>query len=400
MLRESGAGRPGVITRTGLGTFVDPRHGGGRGNERTTEPLVDLIEFDGAEHLWYKPIPVDVAFVRASAADEFGNLSLAEEPAQLDTLAVVQAAKANGGLVIAQAKRLVPGGSIDPRLVHVPGMLVDVVVEAPGQWQTYETEYDPGLSGAERTPAEPPPPPRAAAKRILAGRAAMEVEPGDMVAVGFGASSEAVGVLAASGVLDEITIGVEQGLIGGIPVRGQLFGMSRNPMAVIPMTAMFDTISGRGLDVAILGMAQIDRAGAVNVSHIGGLLVGPGGFIDISQAARKAVFCGTFTARGLEVDTVDGALVIRSEGSIPKLVGEVDAITYSGQQAVADGRRAVYVTERAVFELTAEGVELTEVAPGIDVERDVLPHMGFEPIVRDPRPMPAGLFETTPVPIP
>jgi propionate CoA-transferase len=400
MLRESGAGRPGVITRTGLGTFVDPRHGGGRGNERTTEPLVELIEFNGREHLWYRPIPVDVAFVRASAADRFGNLSLAEEPAQLDTLAVAQAAKANGGLVIAQAKRLVPGGSLDPRLVHVPGMLVDVVVEAPGQWQTYETEYDPGLSGAERTPADPPPPPRDVAKRILAGRAAMEVEPGNMVGVGFGASSEAVGILAASGVLDEITIGVEQGLIGGIPVRGQLFGMSRNPMAVIPMTAMFDTISGRGLDVAILGMAQIDRTGAVNVSHIGGLLVGPGGFVDISQAARKAVFCGTFTARGLAVDVADGALVIHSEGSIRKLVHDVDAITYSGSQAVADGRRAVYVTERAVFELTAEGVELTEIAPGVDIERDILPNMGFEPIVRAPRPMPTHLFESTTAAIP
>jgi propionate CoA-transferase len=392
MLRETGAGRPGVVSRTGLGTFVDPRHGGGTGNARTTEPLVELIEFDGREYLWYRPVPVDVALIRASAADEFGNLSLADEPAQLDTLAIAQAAKATGGLVLAQAKHLASGGALDPRLVNVPGNLVDIVAHHPEQWQTYETEYDPGLAGAERTAAEPPPPPRDIAKKVLAGRAAMEVAAGNVVAVGFGASSETVGVLAADGTLDEITIGVEQGLIGGIPVRGRLFGMSRNPLAVIPMTSMFDTISGAGLDVCILGMAQIDRRGAVNVSHIGGLLVGPGGFIDISQAARRAVFCGTFTARGLEVGTEDGNLVIRSEGSIRKIVAEVDAITFSGRQALADGRSALFVTERAVFELTADGVELTEVAPGISIERDVLPHMGFEPVINSPRLMPAHLF--------
>ncbi len=392
MFREAGAGRPGVVSRTGLGTFVDPRHGGGTGNERTTRPLVEVITLGGREYLFYPSIPIDVAFIRGNAADEFGNLSLAEEPAQLDTLAIAQAAKANGGIVLAQAKRIVPGGSIDPRLVNVPGNLIDAVVPCPDQWQTYETEYDPSLSGAGRTPAEPPPPPRAVAKRILAGRAALEVSAGDVVAVGFGASSEAVGVMAANGVLDDITIGVEQGLIGGIPLRGRLFGMSRNPLAVIPMTSMFDTISGPGLDVCILGMAQIDRLGAVNVSHIGGLLVGPGGFVDISQAGRKAVFCGTFTARGLEVDIGPGGLEIRREGSVHKLVHDVDAITYSGQQALADGRRAMYVTERAVFELTGDGVELTEVAPGISIDRDILPHMGFEPIIRSPRPMPAHLF--------
>lgn len=392
MFRETGAGRPGVISRTGLGTFVDPRHGGGTGNTRTTEPLVELIDFNGREHLWYRPIPIDVGLIRASAADEYGNLTLGDEPAQLDTLAIAQAAKANGGIVIAQAKHLAVGGALDPRLVNVPGNLVDVVVHHPEQWQTYEMEYDPGLSGAERAAAEPPPPPRDIAKKILAGRAAMEVEAGNIVAVGFGASSEAVGVLAADGMLDEITIGVEQGLIGGIPVRGQLFGMSRNPMAVIPMPSMFDTISGAGLDVCILGMAQFDRAGAVNVSHIGGLLVGPGGFIDISQAARRAVFCGTFTARGLRVGVADGNLQIENEGSIRKLVADVDAITYSGQQALADGRSALFVTERAVFELTDEGIQLVEIAPGVSIERDILPHMGFEPIIDAPTLMPAHLF--------
>jgi acyl CoA:acetate/3-ketoacid CoA transferase len=275
-------------------------------------------------------------------------------------------------------------------------MLVDVVVVHPEQWQTYEHEYDPSLAGAARAETGPIPPPRAVAKRILAGRAAMEVEPGALLAVGFGASSEAVGVLAESGVLDEVTICIEQGLVGGIPVAGQLFGMSRNPMAVIPMTAMFDTISGTGLDVCILGMAEIDRTGAVNVSHIGGKLVGPGGFIDISSAARRAVFCGTFTARGLDVDVADGALVIRNEGTIPKLVDEVAAVTYSGAQALADGRTAAFVTERAVFELTADGLELTEVAPGIDIERDILPHMGFEPVIRSPRPMSSHLFTKVP----
>ena len=396
MLRESGAGRPGVISRTGLGTFVDPRREGGRGNAATTESLVELVEVGGREYLRYPSLPVDVSFIRGDAADEYGNVSLANEPAQLDTLAVAQAAKANGGIVLAQVRELVPGGSLDPRLVHVPGMLVDAVVVHPGQWQTYEHENDPSLSGAARAETASIPPPEAVAKRILAGRAAMEVQPGALLAVGFGASSEAVGVLAASGVLDDVTICIEQGLVGGIPVAGQLFGMSRNPIAVIPMTAMFDTISGSGLDVCILGMAEIDRTGAVNVSHIGGKLVGPGGFIDISAAARRAVFCGTFTARGLQVDVADGALVIRSEGSVAKLVDRVAAVTYSGTQALADGRSATFVTERAVFELTSDGLELTEIAPGIEIERDILPHMGFEPIIRSPRPMPAHLFAEVP----
>jgi propionate CoA-transferase len=397
MLREAGAGRPGVLSRTGIDTFVDPRQSGGRVNGVAPEPLVDLVEFNGEEYLWYPSIPIDVALIRGSTADEHGNLSLAEEPAHLDTLAVAQAAKATGGLVLAQVKRITPSGSLDPRLVSVPGLLVDAVVVHPAQRQTYECEYDPALSGEQRVDGTRLPVPRDPARRILAGRAALEVEPGDVLVVGFGAPSDAVGILDASGVLAEVTICVEQGLIGGIPVSGRLFGMSRNPSAVIPMTSMFDLLAGSGIDVCLLAMAQVDHTGAVNVSHIGGRIVGPGGFTDISRAARKAVFCGTFTARGLDVGVEDGRLEIREEGSIVKLVDGVDAVTFSGRQAIAEGRKAVFITERAVFELTTDGLELTEIAPGIDIETDILPLMGFEPVIRSPRLMRADLFTDEPL---
>jgi propionate CoA-transferase len=392
MYREMGAGRPGIFTRIGLHTFVDPRHGGGTCNERTTEPLVELVEVAGREHLWYRPVRIDVALIRASAADEFGNLTLCDEPTQLDTLAAAQAAKASGGLVLAQVKRIVPGGSLDPRLVQVPCILVDAVVLHPGQWQTYLSEYDPALAGAERLDPGPIAPPEETAKRILSGRAADEVVAGNLTVFGFGVSSDVVGVLYEQGRLDDITLAIEQGLVGGRPETGWLFGASRNPVAMISSNAMFDTIAGRGVDTCILGMAQVDRTGSVNVSHIGGLIVGPGGFIDISQSSRHAVFCGTFTARGLQVEAAGGRLHIVQEGQIPKFVAGVDAITYSGPFALEEGRRATYVTERAVFELTPEGLELTEVAPGISIDGDILPHMGFTPIIRSPRPMPAALF--------
>ena len=391
LLREIGSRRPGVITATGLDTFVDPRRGGGKFNASATEDLIEVIELDGREYLRYKPIDVDVAIVRGDAMDPNGNITCAGEAAQLDAFAVAQSARACGGRVIAQVKTILDR-PLDPRLVHIPAVLVDEVVHAPAQRQTYAGEFDPELCGDAPAAASPTATDDDPIRMIIARRAAAEVRGGDVLNVGFGVAALVVNALAEQGRLDDVTLAIEQGLIGGIPVSGDLFGAARGPHVVLPSTTQFDLFSGGLLDVCALGMAQVDATGAVNVSKIAGGIVGPGGFIDISQNAPRAVFCGTFTARGLDVAVIDGELVIRSEGSVAKFVSEVDQITYSGTLARRQGRQAVYVTERAVFELTDAGLELTEVAPGIDIERDILAHMGFTPIVNDPRPMDPTLF--------
>jgi propionate CoA-transferase len=361
LLREIGARRPGLITRTGLHTYADPRI--------TPDDLVSVIEIDGEEYLRYRPFPVHVALVRGSEADARGNVGCCEEAAILDALAAAQAAKASGGIVIAQVKHL-RGEPVDPRDVVIPGALVDAVVVAPDQWQTYAAEYDPGLCGPSDetfTPALADP-----IRTAVARRAALEVPDGAVLNVGFGMSAQVVDVLAEQGRLSDVVLAIEQGLFDGVPESGDLFGVARGPSARVSSTTQFDLFAGGMLDVCCLGMAQVDQTGSVNVSRFGSQLVGPGGFVDISQHARKAVFCGTFTARG---------------GTVRKLVGRVDEITFSGPFALAEGREAVYVTERAVFRLCEEGVELSEVAEGVSIERDLLPHMGFRPIIRDVRPM-------------
>ncbi|MQA87952.1 MAG: acyl CoA:acetate/3-ketoacid CoA transferase [Streptosporangiales bacterium] len=391
LFREIGARRPGLVTRTGLGTFADPRSGGGKVNATAREDLVELLHLDGREYLRYRPFPVDVALVRGSAADRRGNITCAREPAQLDALAVAQAARASGGLVVAQVKER-HSNLLDPRSVHIPYPLVDAVVVVPDQWQTYSGEYEPSLCGdapaGEFVPdlADP-------VRAVIARRAALEVPDGAVLNLGFGVSSQVVDALAMEGRLDEVTLVIEQGLVDGIPFSGDLFGIARGPGAVLPSTVQFDLFSGGLLDVCCLGMAELDGTGSVNVSLLGGRPGGPGGFIDISQHARKAVFCGTFTAKGLDVAVLpQGALRIRAEGQVPKLVDRVGQVTYSGELAREEGREAVYVTERAVFRLTPEGVELTEVADGVDVQREVLDRIGFTPIVRDVRPMPREIL--------
>jgi propionate CoA-transferase len=369
LLREIGAGRPGLITRTGLHTFVDPRQGGGRANAVAANGLVRLLTLDGREFLHYQPFPVDVALVRGTEVDPLGNIGCAEEPALLDLLAVAQAAKACGGTVIAQVKRL-RDTPLDPRDVVLPAPLVDVVVEAPGQWQSYAAEYDPALCGpnGRAAPDSVADPVRVAVAR----RAAREVPAGSVLNLGFGMSAQVVDILAEQGRLGEVTLAIEQGLFGGTPESGDLFGMSRGASARVPSTTQFDLFAMGMLDVCCLGMAQVDATGSVNVSRFGDQIVGPGGFVDISQYARRAVFCGTFTAKG---------------GTVNKFVSEVDEITYSGPFALTEGREAIYVTERAVFRLGPSGLELTEVADGISIERDILPHMDFRPVIRDVRRM-------------
>jgi propionate CoA-transferase len=390
LLREIGARRPGLVTRTGLHTFVDPRQTGGRANTAAREPLVGLVELGGEEYLHYRPLPIGVALIRGTEVDPLGNIGCTDEPAVLDVLAVAQAARASGGTVLAQVKR-VSSTPLPPDRVTVPGPLVDAVVVVPDQWQTYAAEYDPTLCESI-VDASPVPDLADPLRAVIARRAALEVPAGAVLNVGFGVAAQVVDVLAEQRRLDEVTLAIEQGLFNGVPESGALFGVAHGPTARMPSTSQFELFAMGMLDVCCLGMAQVDAAGSVNVSRFGAQIVGPGGFVDISQHARKAVFCGTFTTKGLRAEIHHGGLRIVREGDIRKLVAGVEEVTYSGPFALAEGREATYVTERAVFRLTAAGMELTEIADGVSIERDILPHMGFAPVIRDVKPMPATVF--------
>lgn len=396
LLREIGAGRPGLFTHVGLGTFVDPRHQGGRCNEAAKEELVELMQIDGQDVLRYRPFKVDVAVIRGTYADENGNISAVEEPADLDSYAVALAAKRCGGIVIAQVREVVPVGKLRPREVSVPGNLVDFVLPCPNQSQTYHGSYDLSLAGlgesqAGQTEAAHPPE-RDPVRRAVALRAAEELIDGASVNFGFGMSSGVAEVIARRGDSSRYWFTIEQGVHGGRLLTGDMFGIAANPAAILSAAEQFDLYSGGGLDQTFLGMAEMDEDGNVNVSHFGGQISGPGGFIDISQGAQKVVFCGSFDAKGTRLTAADGALTIQRHGEVRKLVKKVAGITFSGKEAVRRGQEVIYVTERAVFRLTPEGLELTDIAPGVDLERDILSRMDFMPIVRAPRLMNAAYF--------
>lgn len=393
LLRESGSGRPGLITRTGLGTFVDPRHGGGRVNAKAQEELVETIEIGEETFLRFKPIKVDVGILKATYGDVYGNLSTADEPADLDCYAVALAAHNTGGRVYAQVRDAVMPGALKPRDVAVPGVLVDGIAVVRDQFQTYRGGYDSSLSGRMRTTAIPEQTDAASGpKRVLALRAAQELFPGACVNFGFGASAGVAEIISERGEVERYWTTIEQGIHGGAMLTGALFGMAVNPSVILPACEQFDFYHGGGLDIAFLGLAELDEQGNVNVSHMGGQIVGPGGFIDITQNAGKVVFCGTLEAKGSDLEVGNGRLTVRRHGEIRKLVPQVSAITFSGKEAVRRGQEVVYVTERAVFRLTPAGVELTEIAPGIDMQADVVDRMAFTPIIRDVRTMDETFF--------
>jgi propionate CoA-transferase len=394
LLRDIASGKPGVISHVGLGTFVDPRVEGGKVNAVTTEDYVQVIELAGQEWLFYPRMPIDVAIIRATTADEQGNLTMEHEGLTLEVLSSAQAARNSGGLVIAQVKRLAATGTLDPRTVKVPGILVDAVVVAPDQPQSMHLAYDARYSGEVRVPVAALPPVPLDARKIVARRGAFELFPGAVVNLGYGIADGVASVAAEEGILDGVTFSIEQGPVGGIPAMGDHFGLSVNADAILDQPYQFDFYDGGGLDLTFLSFAELDSAGNVNVSRFGGRLIGTGGFINMSQNAKKAVFCGTFTSGGLEVRVDDGRLVIASEGKHRKFVERVEQITYSGPVARERGQSVMYVTERAVFRLGATGLELVEVAPGIDPERDVLAHAGGAIEVSDYlREMPAAIFE-------
>ncbi len=385
---------PGLLTQVGLGTFVDPRLEGGKLNSRATEDLVKLVEFEGEEWLFYPPPRIDVGIIRGTVADENGNITLDKEGVLLEQLSIALAARRWGGIVICQVERVVKAGSLHPKSVKVPGHLVDYVVVAKPEnhMQSIATRYNPAFSGEVKVPLGSLEPMALDERKVIARRAAMELHPGKQTNLGIGVPAGIPSVAAEEGVADQLNLSVESGVNGGIPAQLGDFGMSYNPESMIEQSAQFDFYDGGGLDATFLGLAQTDSHGNVNVSKFNGRPVGCGGFVNITRCTRKVVFCGTFTAGGLKVKVGEGKLVIEQEGKNPKFIDQVEQVTFNGHDAALREQEVLFVTERAVFQLTADGLELTEIAPGVDLERDVLAHMAFKPIIRDLKTMDPGIF--------
>ena len=399
LFRDTAAGKPGLLTRVGLGTFVDPRQGGGKINERTTEDRVELIMLGGEEYLFYKALQLDVAFLRGTTADPGGNITMEREALIMEALAVATAVHNAGGLVIVQVERVAENGSLSPREVKIPSILVDcVVVSQPGHhWQTFGTPYSAALSGELRQVRNSVPPLELTERKVIARRAAMELRPGSVVNLGIGIPEGVANVAAEEHILDYLTLTAEPGAMGGMPAGGLDFGSAVNSQAILDQPYQFDFYDGGGLDAAVLGMAQADRLGNVNVSRFGSRLAGSGGFINISQNAKRLVFTGTFVVPS-RCRVQDGRLVIADGAVAPKFLADVEQRTFSGPYAAAAGQPVLYVTERCVFQLTPDGLELTEIAPWADLEKDVLAHIGFEPIIRgEPKLMDARIFAAGPM---
>lgn len=381
MLREGAARRPGVLTQVGLDTFVDPRRLGGRMNECTTHDLVRVVEFDGQEWLYFKAIPIDVSIIRGTTADEAGNISMEHEGAYLGAYDAALAARNNRGLVIAQVKRLTAAGALAAQAVRVPGALVDYVVVAPDQWQTTQTLYDPAISGETRRPLDSFAPVEFNTDKVIARRAALTLRTGQVVSLGFGISALVPEILLEEKLHGQVTWVIEQGAVGGLPLTGFQFGCAVNAQAIVPSPDQFTYLHGAGFDRCLLSFMQVDRDGSVNVSRLAArphVTAGAGGFIDITANARSIAFSGYFTAGGLELAIEAGRLRIVKEGKVKKLVPQVEHVTFSGRRALATHQQVLYITERCVITLEPEGLTVVEIAPGVDLQRDVLDQAGME----------------------
>jgi len=397
LFRDIAAHKLGTVTHVGLNTFADPRIEGGRLNSVTTEDIVEVIEILGQERLLYKAMKIDIGLIRGTYADENGNISLERECVTTEVTAIAQAVKNNGGKVIVQVEKVVEAGTLDPKLVKIPGIYVDAIVvctDKVDHAQCQGCEYDGSMTGDFRVPLGSLEYPPMSAKKIIGRRAAMELEPDKVVNLGIGIPEFISMVASEEGIGDYMTLTVEAGPVGGVPQGGPKFGGSVNAEAILDQYTQFDFYDGGGVDLAFLGLAQADKDGNINVSKFGPRIAGCGGFVNITQNAKKVFFCGTFTAGGIKTHVEDGKLIIDQEGREKKMIDTVEQITFSGKYANKVGQPVMYITERAVFELRQDGVYLTEVAPGIDVQTQVIDLMGFTPKMdaEGPKLMDARIF--------
>ena len=397
LFRDIAAHKLGTLTHVGLNTFPDPRLEGGKMNARTTEDIVELVEVLGEERLLYKAQPINIAFIRGTTADETGNMTMEHECCTTEATSIAQACKNSGGKVIIQVEKVVQAGTLDPKLVKIPGIYVDAIVvcdDPTKHMQCQGHEYDGSMTGEWRTPLGALQYPPMSAKKIIARRAAMELQPNTVVNLGIGLPELISMVASEEGIGDYMTLTVEAGPVGGVPQGGAKFGGAVNVECILDQAYQFDFYDGGGVDLAFLGLAQADKNGNINVSRFGPRIAGCGGFINITQNAKKVYFCGTFTAGGIKVHVEDGKLIVDQEGREKKMIDAVEQVTFSGAYANKVGQPVMYITERAVFELCKDGVYLTEVAPGIDVQTQIIDLMGFTPKMPEggPKLMDARIF--------
>lgn len=400
LVRDIAAHKVGTITHVGLNTFVDPRKGGGKVNEITTENMVEVVDILGEERLLYKSFPINVAFIRGSYADELGNVTMEREVGPGEVTALAQAAKNSGGRVIVQVEKIVKAGTLDARLVRIPRIYVDALVVADPchHHQSYDCEFDPSLTGEVKIPLGSIPVPPLSAKKVIGRRAAMELTENTVVNLGIGVPEYISAVANEEGIGDYMTLTVEAGPVGGVPAGGTRFGAAVNPECLLCHHEQFDFYDGGGVDLAFLGLAQADEEGNINVSRFGPRISGCGGFINITQNAKRVFFCGTFTAGGLKMAIGNGEMKVLEEGREKKFIKEVEQTTFSGEYANKTNQPVMYITERAVFELRKDGVYLTEIAPGIDLQTQVLDLMDFVPKMDGaPKLMDARIFRDEPM---